>query len=145
VSYAAIATAQRIGALGGGSAGGAGGAGGSYLEWHGDEIYAHITSVAKGAIDETTAAAAKVASQLTYQIFERRTGAAGESWDSKPASESGGDIAGEFGSYGVYYVYFLNFGTVFMEGGNMLQQAASQVFPTLLGRIAGGVGGRGGG
>lgn len=114
--------------------------GGSYLIWNGEQIEADIRQNSVEAVNDCLREAAEIAARLTYEYFERQTGAAGESWDYKAATESGDMIEGEVGSYGVFYVIFLNEGTVYMDGGHMLQQAASQVFPSLGGRLVSRVG-----
>ena len=108
----------------------------SYLVWNGDKIKRRLDTAAEAAINEATDEGAALMSQYTTETFKRRTGAAADSCEARPAQKRGGSWQGEWGSYGVHYYRFLNDGTIYIAPGHMLQRSADVVLPTLNARFA---------
>jgi hypothetical protein len=94
------------------------------IVWLGHELETKTARASKYALTRVSRRAARNMAQFTAETFQVITGRARDSCQAKSTTEAGGIFVSEFGSYGVDYYRYLNFGTRYIEPGNMLQRAA---------------------
>lgn len=100
----------------------------SKLDWHPERVTRAIETEARGAMDDTMAAAS-IEAKRNHPGWRNRTGTAEGSIRADATKVEGRTIIGRFGSFAVRYFIWLEIGARGRAGDYTLRRAAGKEFP----------------